>query len=140
MTRIALLPAAMALLLSCASPRRETLATLEPSVLQFYEQLRWFNGEISKNYVPPAFRAAFVDQLDAASRKISLSSIEIIRITPDAKAKTAVVRMRVAWTAKDEDILHDTLVETAWENVNGNWYHTKARVVDGPPVPLLFEK
>lgn len=140
MTRHILLLFPLLLVVSCASSRREALAGLEPSVLQFCEQLKWFNGELSRNYVPPALRAAYVDQLDAASRKISVASIEVIRITPDAKAKKAVVRMRVEWTSKDEDILRNTLVESSWENIQGNWYHTGAKVVDGPPVPLLFGK
>lgn len=126
---------------SCAtSRRRETLSTLEPAVLQFYEQLKWFNGEISKTYILPAVRPAYLDQLDLASRRITISSIEIIRITPDAQARTAVVRMRIAWTDKDENILQDTLVEASWLHDNGNWYHTRARVVDGPVIPILFEK
>lgn len=125
---------------SCATSRKETLATLEPAVLQFYEQIKWLNGEISKNYILPAVRAAYIDQLDAASRKISLASIEVIRITPNAKAKKAIVRVRIAWTAKDENIVHDTLVESTWENIQGNWYHTASKVIDGPVVPLLFGK
>jgi hypothetical protein len=127
--------------ISCTPMKnKETLTTLEPAVMQFYEQLKWFNGEISKDYVPPAFRSAYLDQLDVAERKINFSSISVVRITPDKTAKKAVVRLRVAWMEKDDNIVNDTLVETTWEYHGSAWYHTKGKVVDGPKIPVLFEK
>ncbi|PKN23748.1 MAG: hypothetical protein CVU65_13655 [Deltaproteobacteria bacterium HGW-Deltaproteobacteria-22] len=126
----------------CCTPmkNKETLATLEPAVIQFYEQLKWFNGEISKDYVPPAFRSAYLDQLDVAERKINFSSISVVRITPDKTAKKAIVRLRVSWMEKDDNIVNDTLVEATWEFQGNAWYHTKGKVVDGPKIPVLFEK
>jgi len=130
------------LLTACAGgmKNKETLGSLEPSVMQFYEQLRWFNGEISKDYVPPAFRSAYLDSLDVAERHLSFNSITVVRITPDKTAKKAVVRLRVSWTAKDDNILKDTLLETTWEYHGSAWFHTKGKVVDGPKIPVLFEK
>jgi len=130
------------LLTACAGgmKNKETLGSLEPSVMQFYEQLRWFNGEISKDYVPPAFRSAYLDSLDVAERQLSFNSITVVRITPDKTAKKAVVRLRVSWTAKDDNILQDTLLETTWEYHGSAWFHTKGKVVDGPRIPVLFEK
>jgi hypothetical protein len=119
---------------------KETLGSLEPAVMQFYEQLRWFNGEISKDYVPPAFRSAYLDSLDVAERRFSFNSISVVRITPDKTAKKAVVRLRINWTEKDDNILQDTLVETTWEYHGSAWYHTRGKVVDGPKIPVLFEK
>jgi len=128
-------------LVSCTNMKnKETLTTLEPAVMQFYEQLKWFNGEISKDYVPPAFRSAYLDQLDVAERKISFSSINVVRITPDKTAKKAAVRLRISWTEKNDNIVNDTLVETTWEYHGSAWYHTKGKVVDGPKIPVLFEK
>jgi len=126
---------------SCTNMKnKETITTLEPSVMQFYEQLKWFNGEISKDYVPPAFRSAYLDQLDVAERKISFNSISVVRITPDKTAKKAAVRLRISWTEKNDNIVNDTLVETTWEVHGTSWYHTKGKVVDGPKIPVLFEK
>ncbi len=132
---------ALLVLVSCTNMKnKETLTTLEPAVMQFYEQLKWFNGEISKDYVPPAFRSAYLDQLDVAERKISFSSINVVRITPDKTARKAAVRLRISWTEKNDNIVNDTLVETTWEYHGAAWYHTKGKVVDGPKIPVLFEK
>ena len=119
---------------------KKSLPTLEPAVMQFYEQLKWFNGEISKEFVPPAFRSVYLDQLDTAEHRFSFNSIQIVRITPDKAAKKAVVRLRISWTAKDDNIVNDTLVETTWEHHGSSWYHIRGRVVDGPKIPVLFEK
>ncbi len=120
--------------------KQETLPALEPAVLQFYEHLRWFNGEISKEFVPALYRSIYLDQLDLAERSLQFSSISVIRISPEKCGKKAVVRLRVAWMEKDDNIVHDTLLETRWEYHGKSWFHIKGKVIDGPKIPILFEK
>jgi hypothetical protein len=126
---------------SCTSLRqKKALELLEPSVIKFYEQLKWFRASMAKTYILPAKRPQFLDDIDIASRKLKFSHIKVIRITPINKNSKAVVRLRVIWHTVDEAIVHETLVEEKWKLFKRVWLRTKSRVVSGEKLPWIFNK
>ncbi|MGM0596062.1 MAG: hypothetical protein ACQES9_03405 [Myxococcota bacterium] len=119
--------------------RKEKIASLEPASLQFYNQLKWFRGNIAKNYVHPLQRAAFLDNIDLASKKLKISDFKIIRITLAEKGKKAVIRLRISWHHKNEGIVHETLIEDKWKLEGDNWYKYSSERKDGKEIPYVLQ-
>jgi hypothetical protein len=129
------------ILAGCAPiKKKRDLAALEPAVLQFYSQLKWYRGTIAKAYIHPKLRPAFLDAIDAAAKDIKISDIKVIRITPVHKKDIAKVRLRVVWFHKGEMIVHNSLVEDTWKMFGKNWMKIKSKVIKGKKVPILFMK
>jgi hypothetical protein len=125
---------------SCASmDRKEKIASLEPASLQFYNQLKWFRGNIAKNYVHPLQRASFLDNIDLASKKLKISDFKIIRITLAEKGKKAIVRLRITWHQKDVGIVNETVIEDKWKLVGDNWYKYSSEKKDGKEIPYILK-
>lgn len=127
--------------ISCSTmQKKKNLELLEPSVLKFYEQVRWFRATMAKSYILPGRRPQFLDDMDIASKKLKISHIKVIRITPYKKYSRAIVRLRVIWHTIDEDIVHETLVEEKWKLLKKHWLRTKSKIVTGKSLPWLFNK
>ncbi|MBN2724113.1 MAG: hypothetical protein JXR95_08600 [Deltaproteobacteria bacterium] len=119
--------------------KKKTLHTLEGNVLQFYEQARWGRGNLAKEYVVPSGRIKFLDDLDLLLKKIKISEINVIRITPYKKNSKAAVRLRIKWLNEDEGILNETLVEDTWIQIKNIWLRDKCKVIDGKKLPSIFK-
>ncbi len=138
--RLARLAPFVLLLCACTPIKsKQELQNLEPSVLQFYEQLKWYRGSLAKAYVAPALRPKFLDDVDEAQQKMKISYINVIRITPYEKNKKAAVRLRVVWHVVDEGIVHETVVEETWRRFKTTWLRFSSKVVRGKKPPLIFK-
>lgn len=119
--------------------RKKSLEGLEAGVLQFYSQSKWGRGNLAKEYVVPALRIKFLDDLDLLMKKVKVSEIDIVRITPIDNNKKAVVRVRITWIPDGEGIVRETLVEDTWINIKNLWLREKSKIVDGKPLPYIFK-
>ncbi|MBU1239853.1 hypothetical protein KKF84_19450 [Myxococcota bacterium] len=118
---------------------KQELQNLEPSVIQYYEQLKWYRATLAKDYVVPAQRPKFLDDVDEASQKMKISYINVIRITPFEKNKKAAVRLRVVWHVVDEGIVHETVVEDTWKRFKNTWLKVSSKIIKGKKLPYIFK-
>lgn len=119
-------------------PPGATRSALPDAVRTYTEGVRWERFEAAAVVIPPAERAAFVDERDTLAKDLRITDAEIIHL--QAAERTAEAAVKLTWYSEREGVLHTTVAHQRWERQGKAW-----RLVDevrgrGEPMPGLRER
>ena len=102
----------IALTLAACMPPSTRGAALYDAARTYTEGVRWERFEAAAAVVPPAERAAFLDERDVLAKDLRITDSEITRV--DQHGRTAEVSVKHAWYKDSEGTLRETVVRQAW--------------------------
>lgn len=132
--------AALAVLLAaCSTSSRAAQEDLMMGARELQEGLRWRNYDHAALRIPQAERMKFLDAHEALDDDLRIDEYEIERVTMAEDKDHATVRVRYKWHLEKVGLVHDTLVDQAWERQGKVWRITSSthrRGEDLPPLAL----
>jgi hypothetical protein len=120
----------------CASAPRQG-ETLIESLRTYHEGIRWQRYTAAAGRIPPAERAAFLDEWDARSQDLKITDYEIVDLAK--RGDTAKVQVKISWYGDREGVLHDTHTTQIWRRRGKVWLLTDEVRMRGPAMPGLAE-
>lgn len=120
----------------CGSAPRQG-ETLIESLRTYHEGLRWQRYTAAAGRIPPAERAAFLDEWDARSQDLKITDYEIVDLAK--RGDTAKVQVKISWYGDREGLLHDTHTTQLWRRRGKVWLLTDEVRMRGPAMPGLAE-
>ena len=115
--------------LGCASMQRQSL---DETATLFHDDLRWGRLPTAEGTVDGAIRQAFTDHHRTWGSLVQVMDLEVESMRTSSLRGS--VRLRVVWTRGDASTdLRESLVEEAWEVVDGSWKLRNEAVIAGDP-------
>ena len=124
-------------LVACGGPQRDS-DTLQESILNYNEGVRWERFESAASSLPPKLRSEFVDEMDARAKDLNISQYDIVRVDKPTK-KTAKVHIKVAWYKDSEGTLRETHAIQTWERHGKMWWMVEETRLRGDEMPGLLD-
>lgn len=109
----------IALTLAACMPPSTQGAALYDAARTYTEGVRWERFEAAAVVIPPAERAAFLDERDVLAKDLRITDSEITQVAQHGR--TAEVSVKHAWYKDSEGTLHETVVKQAWERQGKAW-------------------
>ncbi|MBL8622664.1 MAG: hypothetical protein JNK64_15220 [Myxococcales bacterium] len=109
----------IALTLAACMPPSTRGAALYDAARTYTEGVRWERFEAAAVVIPPAERAAFLDERDVLAKDLRITDSEITQVAEHGR--TAEVSVKHAWYKDSEGTLHETVVKQAWERQGKAW-------------------
>lgn len=109
----------IALTLAACMPPSTQGAALYDAARTYTEGVRWERFEAAAVVIPPAERAAFLDERDLLAKDLRITDSEITQVAQHGR--TAEVSVKHAWYKDSEGTLHETVVKQAWERQGKAW-------------------
>lgn len=125
-------------LAACGGAQRDS-DTLQESILNYNEGVRWERFESAASALPPKERSQFVDDMDQRAKDLKISQYDIVRVDKPA-TKVAKVQVKVAWYKDSEGTLRETHAMQTWERHGKDWWMVEETRVRGDEMPGLMEK
>jgi hypothetical protein len=113
-------------------------AALYDAARTYTEGVRWERFEAAAAVVPPAERAAFLDERDVLAKDLRITDSEITRV--DQHGRTAEVSVKHAWYKDSEGTLRETVVRQAWERQGKAWRLVDEYRARGDAMPGVRER
>ena len=124
-------------LAACGGPQRDS-DTLQESILNYNEGVRWERFESAASSLPPKLRSEFVDEMDQRAKDLNISQYDIVRVDKPTK-KTAKVHIKVAWYKDSEGTLKETHAIQTWERHGKMWWMMEETRLRGDEMPGLLD-
>lgn len=124
-------------LAACGGPQRDS-DTLQESILNYNEGVRWQRFENAASSLPPKLRSEFVDEMDQRAKDLNISQYDIVRVDKPTK-KTAKVHIKVAWYKDSEGTLRETHAIQTWERHGKMWWMMEETRLRGDEMPGLLD-
>ena len=124
-------------LAACGGPQRDS-DTLQESILNYNEGVRWERFESAASSLPPKLRSEFVDEMDQRAKDLNISQYDIVRVDKPTK-KTAKVHIKVAWYKDSEGTLRETHAIQTWERHGKMWWMMEETRLRGDEMPGLLD-
>jgi hypothetical protein len=123
---------------ACGAQQRDT-DTLQESILNYNEGVRWERFETAASSLPPKERSQFVDEMDARAKDLKISQYDVVRVDKTGK-KAAKVQIKVAWYKDSEGTLRETHAVQTWERHGKAWWMVEETRLRGDEMPGLMER
>lgn len=124
-------------LAACGAPQRDA-DTLQESILNYNEGVRWERFESAASSLPPKLRSEFVDEMDQRAKDLNISQYDIVRVDKPTK-KSAKVHIKVAWYKDSEGTLRETHALQTWERHGKTWWMVEETRLRGDEMPGLLD-
>src|SRR5438128_1381964 len=124
-------------LAACGGPQRDS-DTLQESILNYNEGVRWERFENAAVSLPPKLRSEFVDEMDQRAKDLNISQYDIVRVDKPTK-KTAKVHLKIAWFKDSEGTLRETHTIQTWERHGKAWWMVEETRLRGDEMPGLVD-
>lgn len=124
-------------LAACGGPQRDS-DTLQESILNYNEGVRWERFERAAVSLPPKLRSTFVDEMDQRAKDLNISQYDIVQVDKPTK-KTAKVHIKVAWFKDSEGTLRETHTVQTWERHGKMWWMVEETRLRGDEMPGLVD-
>jgi hypothetical protein len=124
-------------LAACGGAQRDA-DTLQESILNYNEGVRWERFETAASALPPKLRSEFVDEMDQRAKDLKISQYDIIRVDKPTR-KTAKVQIKVAWYKDSEGTLRETHAVQTWERHGKQWWMVEETRLRGDEMPGLVD-
>lgn len=113
-------------------------AALYDAARTYSEGLRWERFEAAAAVIPPAERAAFLDERDVLAKDLRITDSEITQVAEHGR--TAEVSVKHAWYKDSEGTLRETVVRQAWERQGKVWRLVDEYRARGDAMPGVRER
>lgn len=123
---------------ACGGAQRDS-DTLQESILNYNEGVRWERFETAASSLPPRERGSFVDEMDQRAKDLKISEYDIVRVEKTGK-KAAKVQIKVAWYKDSEGTLKETHALQTWERHGKAWWMVEETRLRGDEMPGLTER
>ncbi len=127
-----------ALSLAACMPPTTRGAALFDAARTYTEGVRWERFEAAAVVLPPAERAAFLDERDVLAKDLRITDSEIIRVKEHGR--TAEVSVKHGWYKDSEGTLRETVVKQAWERQGKAWRLVDEYRARGDAMPGVRER
>ena len=124
-------------LAACGGARQDA-DTLQESILNYNEGVRWERFESAATSLPPKLRSEFVDEMDQRAKDLNISQYDIVRVDKPTK-KTAKVHLKFAWFKDSEGTLRETHAVQTWERHGKMWWMVEETRLRGDEMPGLLD-
>jgi hypothetical protein len=124
-------------LAACGGPQGDS-DTLQQSILDYNEGVRWERFERAASSLPPKQRSEFVDEMDQRAKDLNISQYDIVRVDKPTK-KTAKVHIKVGWYKDSEGTLRETHAIQTWERHGKAWLMVEETRLRGDEMPGLMD-
>jgi hypothetical protein len=128
----------IALTLAACMPPSTQGAALYDAARTYTEGVRWERFEAAAVVIPPAERAAFLDERDVLAEDLRITDSEITQVAQHGR--TAEVSVKHAWYKDSEGTLHETVVKQAWERQGKAWRLVDEYRARGDAMPGVRER
>ena len=128
----------IALTLAACMPPSTQGAALYDAARTYTEGVRWERFEAAAVVIPPAERAAFLDERDVLAKDLRITDSEITQVAQHGR--TAEVSVKHAWYKDSEGTLHETVVKQAWERQGKAWRLVDEYRARGDEMPGVRER
>src|SRR5436190_355189 len=122
---------------ACGAPQRDS-DTLQESILNYNEGVRWERFESAASSLPPKVRSEFVDEMDTRAKDLNISQYDIVQVDKPTK-KTAKVHIKVAWYKDSEGTLRETHAIQTWERHGKVWWMMEETRLRGDEMPGILD-
>ncbi len=112
--------------------------TLAESVRDYNEGVRWARYSNAAVHVPPALRAAFVDEWDERGKDLKITDYEVVKVDQKG-SRAAQVEVKMEWYKDTEGKVKETRAVQTWERHGKLWFLVEEQRLRGDEMPGLPE-
>ena len=125
------------LLAACGAPAAQS-DTLNETIINYNEAVRWERFENAAVALPAPQRAQTVDDWDERAHDLKITQYDIVKV--DSKgSREAKVQIKMAWYKNSEGTLRETQSIQTWEKHGKAWLMVDERRLRGHEMPGLPE-